>query len=798
MHHIETEFIAVGSKRVIRFVFLLVVFWGVALGCSVSSADDYLEKVQPLLQQYCYDCHGYGGDEGGLALDEHEETSDVILQRDQWLAVWKNLRAQTMPPSTEEHPTDEERQVITGWIEQSVFRLDANNPDPGRVTVRRLNQREYQNTIKDIFDVDFDATAAFPTDDTGYGFDTIGDTLTVSPFLLEEYLKAAKAIVGKVVVSPNPQIPTKKIEAWQFKGGNLDPYQLKFAKPAKIAFSDSVGHSGEYELTVSLWVRGSAEATNNTAELVLYVNGKEQGRKPIGWDQSLIEMPVKVPLESGDIKYELELVPGEPPGDGEAPLFASISALKVHGPLDGSHNEVQKEYYKVFFDGLPDQSPEKRTRYAKKILRHFAKLAFRRPVTTGYINRLVRLADVNNSKSGSFEDGIARALTVILASPRFIYRSELQPKPNDPGHVVELKEHELASRLSYFLWSSVPDDGLYELASKKRLRKSLRKEVDRMLDDWRSRRLFDDFVGQWLQTDDVYDMDVSVRRIKRADGIPRSEANFGGDIRYAMIEETRHFVEHVFRKDRPLTELVDADYTFLNRNLAEYYGVESESENDSDFAKTTVPAESNRGGLLGQGSILLVTSNPTRTSPVKRGLFILENLLGTPAPPAPPDVPELEEERRGEHKLTMREQMEKHREDPLCASCHARMDPIGLALENFNAIGYWRDEQGDKPIDTAGTLMTGESFESVAELKKVLANDRKRDIIRCVAEKMMTYALGRGLEYYDVPTIDRITDELLKSKNGGTGRELIYAIVESVAFQQRRGDGHPLNQAKQK
>ena len=483
--------------------FLWAVISALLVLCAHATADEYLGKVQPLLERYCYDCHGNGGDEGGLELDEYEKTSKVVAQREKWLAVWKNLRAQTMPPSTEEHPTGAERQVITKWIEEQVFHLDAAQPDPGRVTVRRLNQREYRNTIKDIFDIDFKVRQAFPADDTGYGFDTIGDTLTVSPFLLEEYLKAAKSIVDEVVVSPQPQIPEKKISAWEFKGEDSDPYHLKFAHQAKVGFNQSTSHPGEYEHRVTLWVRGSAKATNNTADLVLHVNGEERARKPLGWDQSLIEFSVNASLDEGDTKYELELVPREPPGEGEAALYAEISALEVRGPLDGSHNAIQEEYYKIFFDGLPDQSRVKRTRYARKILRHFANRAFRRPVARDYLNRLVRLADVNNKESGSFEDGIARALTVVLSSPRFIYRSELQPKPDDPGQVVDLDEYELASRLSYFLWSSVPDDELFELAGKKRLRKSLRKEVDRMLHDWRGRRLFEDFVGQWLKTDDV-------------------------------------------------------------------------------------------------------------------------------------------------------------------------------------------------------------------------------------------------------------------------------------------------------
>ena len=766
---------------------------------NFTYGDEYEGKVRPLLEQYCYDCHGYGGEEGGMALDEHQATADVLLQRDKWLAVWRNLRAQTMPPSTEAIPTEEERQAINKWIEQSVFRLDPKRPDPGRVTVRRLNRREYKNTIRDLFDYDFDTEKHFPPDDTGYGFDTVGDTLTVSSYLLEEYLKAAESIVESLVVSPEPKTPKEKIEAWRFKGEDADPYEMKFANESEVRYTHPVKSAGEYAFNVRLFVRGSAEATDNTAELAMYVNGEERVRKPLGWDQSLINVPAKFRLPNSNAEISLKLIPKQPPGEGESPLYMSLQDVVVEGPLDGSQNKVQDAYYRIFFDGLPDADRSNRTKYASKILNHFGRRAFRQPLSKSYLKRLMKLADVNRRengkiKDGAFEEGVARALTAVLASPRFIFRSELQPKPNEPGRVVKLNEFELASRISYFLWSSLPDDELFQLAQQKQLRANLREQVDRMLEDWRSERFFEDFVGQWLQTNNVWDVDISERRILRADGLSRDDYDFNWQVRHAMIRETTEFVSHIFKDDRPLSELLDADYTFLNRRLADFYKLDvKEKVAKDDFAKVKIPGGVPRGGLLTHGSILLVTSNPTRTSPVKRGLFVLENLLGTPAPPAPPDVPELEET-KSEHAKTMREQMQRHREDPLCASCHARMDPIGLALENFNAMGLWRDQQGGQPIDTSGRLMTGEKFESVAELKTILATSRKRDFVRCVAEKLLTYALGRGLEYYDMPTIDGITDRMIDDDGTiRTGKDLIHEIVASVPFQKRRGDGHPLS-----
>ena len=765
---------------------------------NATWADEYQEFVQPILEQYCYDCHGYGGEEGGLALDGAMVEESGQRHREQWLAVWKNLRAQTMPPSTEDLPSAAERGRVANWIETTVFRLDPEHPDPGRVTVRRLNRREYRNTIHDLFDIEFDTDKYFPADDTGYGFDTVGDALTVSNYLLEEYLNAAEMIVSRLVVSAKPQIPTTKISAWQFRGDDVDPYELKFANPARVRFLHKAEHAGRFGFTVELFVRGSEEATENTAELVLYVNGEEKNRKLLGWDQTLIKIPLETELAAGDVEIEIALIPHDPPGEDESPLYASLQNVQVRGPLDGSQNRLQDEYYKIFFDGVPDSHPQNRTKYATKIFKHFGARAFRRPLAKGYLNRLLKLADVNQRANGqllvnAFEQGITRGLIAILASPNFIYRAELQPNPDDPDHVVPLDEFALASRLSYLLWSSCPDDQLLQRAHQGELRRGISEEVDRMLDDWRSSRFFEDFVGQWLQTNSVWETDISERRVLRAEGRLEKDYDFGWKTRHAMIEETRQFVAHVFKHDRPLTELITADYTFLNKRLAKYYGVDArQTKFDGDeLTRVSIPEGSPRGGLLTHGSFLLVTSNPTRTSPVKRGLFVLDNLLGTPAPPAPPDVPELEEGRRAQGK-TMREQMEEHREDPLCASCHARMDPIGLALENFNAMGLWRDSQRDKPIDTAGRLMTGESFDSVAELKQILATSRKQDFVRCVTEKLLTYALGRGLEYYDMPTVDSITERMV-DENGkvGTGKQLILEIVQSVPFQMRRGDGHP-------
>ena len=385
-----------------------------------------------------------------------------------------------------------------------------------------------------------------------------------------------------------------------------------------------------------------------------------------------------------------------------------------------------------------------------------------------------------------FEDGIAHAATAILASPRFLFRAETQPEPDNPGKIVPLDEYALASRLSYFLWSSLPDAELLELAEKRELRANLKEQVDRMLADPKATRFVENFVGQWLQTRDVEGINIDPRRVLGIRDLSESFKVFGARQRRAMRLETEMLFSHLLKENRSSLELFTADYTFLNESLAKFYGIPDVK--GEIMQRVSLPPDSHRGGVLTHGSLLVVTSNPTRTSPVKRGLFVLDNFLGTPAPPAPPNVPTLEEAKKGGKKnMTMRETMIIHREKALCASCHARMDPLGLALENFNAVGMYRAEENGQPIDTAGKLITGETFSTVGELSKILATSRREDFYRCITSKMLTFAIGRGTEYYDAPTIDRIVADL--EKDGGKLRTVIHGIVNSAPFQKRRGDG---------
>ncbi|MGC6566813.1 MAG: DUF1592 domain-containing protein [Akkermansiaceae bacterium] len=755
--------------------------------------SDFKKKIEPLLQDYCYDCHGDGADKGDFTLDEFDSSSKLLEDKKVWLRIWENLRTEMMPPSKKKNqPSTEERKLMVSWIEEKIFALDPDNPDPGRVTIRRMNREEYQNTINDVVGVTYSANDNFPADDTGFGFDTIGDVLTISPLLMEKYLAAAEEIAWLALPADAGKPKPLDIDAGSFRDrtGRQTGRFMEANAAQTVVAKRHLKTTGEYEIEVAYSLQSEGgRPRNQTAKWQMAVDGKllhefefnsnKGGRK---------QFSKKVELPKGEHRFELTIVPGEQgEGNGTAGVRVDRFRLKRLG-ADGSWDLFPDSYQRIFVDGLPPAGDEARNAYMRKIVDHFAARAFRRPPRQKLVDQLTALALAKTKEDGAkFVDGVRLAVTATLTSPSFLFRSEVQAEPDNPGQVVLLDEYALASRLSYFLWSSAPDETLLELAEKKQLRNNLRQQVDRMLADKRSDRMVRNFVGQWLQARDLPGLSIDARRILRERSSRNAARIFNSGTRRDMKTETEEFFRHIVVENRPLLELLDADYSFLNENLAKFYGIPNVRGNN--FRKVTFDERAKgRGGLLGQGTFLIVTSQSTRTSPVKRGLFVLDNILGTPAPPAPPDVPELEEVEKQLHEgATMRQLMEVHREKALCASCHERMDPIGLALENFNALGQWRDQEDGKPIDSAGKLVTGEEFNNVMELKTILATSRKQDFYRCLTEKLLTYALGRGVEYYDAPTVDAIMAQLVKE--GGGMKDLVYAVTESVPFQKRRGDG---------
>jgi hypothetical protein len=665
-----------------HFVFLLILV--VLAGASIAQESvkpstapvlkteklTFAGNVKPLLEEYCYDCHGGGAKKGGFALDIYPDEAALVKDRKTWDHVLNNVRNRVMPPEKKPQPTDAQRDLIAAWIESEVFKIDCNHPDPGRVTIRRLNRAEYNNTIRDLVGVNFQAAADLPADDSGYGFDNIGDVLSLPPVLLEKYLAAAEKILNAAIVS-----------------------------------NDSAG----------------SQAGKSVPTL----------QKPAG--------------------------EGEPKAEMKSPANADPSALP--------------ESHKRIFVRQP--TPETKKEVAREIIANFGKRAYRRPVTTGELERLVKLFEMGDRDGENFEKSVKLALEAVLVSPHFLFRGELQPDPDNSQSVHPISEFSLASRLSYFLWSSMPDDELLAQAERETLRKNLEAQVRRMLKDPKARALVDNFAGQWLQIRDL--------QLVRPDWEEFPE--FDKPLRVAMQKETELFFEHILREDRSVLDFLDGDYTFVNERLARHYGFPNVK--GDEFQRVSLKGTP-RGGVFTQASILTITSNPTRTSPVKRGKWVLENLLGTPPPPPPPEVPELSEKKDAVLSGSLRQRMEQHREKPMCASCHARMDPIGFGLENFNAIGEWRGQDGKFPIDPSGQLVSGESFKGPAELRSVLLAKKKEEFVRCLAEKVLTYALGRGLEYYDKCAVNSIAKGL--AENHYTFSALVLEVVKSVPFQMRRGE----------
>jgi Protein of unknown function (DUF1592)/Protein of unknown function (DUF1588)/Protein of unknown function (DUF1587)/Protein of unknown function (DUF1585)/Protein of unknown function (DUF1595)/Planctomycete cytochrome C len=774
---------------------LPALFSAILLANPVLADEEAFAKIEPLLSAYCYDCHGDGASKGDFAMDDYKSVSEHLENFDVWFEIWKNTRSHLMPPSDKKQPSSEEIHQILAFIENRVFKIDRQNPDPGRVTIRRLNREEYRYSIKDLLKIDFPVYDVLPADDTGYGFDTIGDVLSISPLLMEKYLEAAALIVETAVPTEGPGIVEWWFDGEKFKdqrNGDWGADWMPFDHPRKMQSNEYVNYDGEYEVMVDFRIRGSNEASSNTVTLKLGVGDQELAERKLGWDNSeRITLKAKATLKKGkDAPFWFATETGDPPQKGENKLAVEVQSLRIRGPLDGSRKDYPWNARHLFSEGPPSTDETKRDPYRESILRKVATRAFRRPVDDQTVARLVALArQVDMQPTNTFEDGIAEAITAILVSPRFLLRAEVQPEPNNPGKVVPVDEFALASRLSYFLWSSLPDEELLKLAGENKLRANLRPQMDRMLKDDKSKRFVTNFVGQWLQARDVETLPFDERRLLQERDLEEARKKFNGRLRQSMRLESELFFSHILREKRPAAELLTANYTYLNDTLADWYKIDGIK--GSQMRKVDLPANSHRGGILTQGTFHLVTSNPTRTSPVKRGLFVLENFLATPAPPAVPDVPPLEESARGANKdLPLRDVLKIHAEQKLCASCHMRMDPIGLALENFNAIGVWRDTEKGHPIDASGQLMTGETFNNARELGNILATARKEDFHRAVTEKLLTYAVGRGIEYYDAPTIDKIVIDA--ESKGGTLLEILYGVVESAPFQKRRGDGATL------
>lgn len=737
-----------------------------------EDSANFAKDVLPFLAKHCYHCHGNGKKKGEVALDRFRDDASLKQDRPVWDKVLKMIRGGEMPPPERPRPQAAEVERALGALDSVLARLDCSGPrNVGRVTVRRLNRVEYNNTIRDLLGVDFQPAAGFPNDDVGYGFDNIGDVLTLSPLLFEKYLGAAEHVLEQVVINVNPPKPTTE------RLGGLRVSRDAGETRRGLAYLHSKGS-----------INGESHFEEGDYIIRIEAYGQQVGDEPvkaalrIGFGNTLKEFEIKanaeVPvtleaktrLRSGTSRISLSFL--NPYQDEEIEDAEKrqrrlyVRGLIVDGPYNAPPPPVP-EAQRRLVTHRPDVPPREA---AREIVARFATRAFRRPVQAAEVDRLLRLYDQAEKHGERFEGRIRTALQGILVSPHFLFRVELDPAGAKPGQAYPINEYELAARLSYFLWSTMPDDELTALAAKGGLRKNLAAQLQRMVKDQKSASFVQNFAGQWLL----------LRNLPNVSPDAKVFPTFDPELRSAMARETELFFQALLREDRSILDFIDADFSFINERLAKHYGIEGVK--GKGFQRVKLPA--NRGGILTHASILTVTSNPGRTSPVKRGKWVLEQILNSPPPPPPPDVPDLSEEKQLMGSL--RKVMEMHRENAVCASCHNRMDPIGFAFENFDAIGAWRDKDGKFAIDPSGVLPDGRTFQGPAELKLIL-KEKKEMFGRCLAEKMLTYGLGRGLEYYDKCALDKIVAAL--NKNNYRFSTLLLEVVQSEPFQMRMAVG---------
>ena len=873
----------------------------------------YKREVLPVLNEYCYDCHGDGTSKGDLALDKFKSYTEMLQDRKFWDGVREHVVTHVMPPDKKPKPTQPQRDTIIRWIDDAVMAVDPDRPDPGHITLRRLNKAEYNNTIRDIFQTELRPANSFPSDDSGYGFDNIGDVLSLSPMLMEKYLRAAHAVVQDSVWSkPADRLVIEKHGGqfrategntqdkenvrWFYSNGAAEawiemPWEGKVRCTLRLCATRGGDPKAKYEFLIDGQVLRQGEVTEqfdpgapndhweritwdqqlpkgNHKFTVRYVNHADNGaaapdrtQRHLAMESFMIRGPLNFrPLRSSPfVSYLFDYQPFEPmafvfsgedfdlgkgvvefdndhafmatdgfikrsvgiPQDGRyrirvkvRPEQAGKENVKLGfklGTVDLGTREVKGKTHEVQFvtldaemkkgdqdfqiafvnDFYDEKSKADRNvgiervviegplgaqdglsaEQWNKVVQHMGLRLFRRPLQDGEAEKMLGVIKQSLADGASNTEAIGVLTEGMLCSSKFLFRGGVQAVGAVEKGTVLIDEFSLASRLSYFLWSSCPDDELIKLASRGELRKNLAAQVKRMLGDWKARALTENFAGQWLQLRDVGLIGPDSRKFPE----------FTGRLAYDMKRESEMFFEYILKDNRNVLEFLDSDYTFLNERLAKFYGINGVK--GSDFKKVSL-AGTPRGGILTQGSILALTSHPTRTSPVKRGKFVLENILGTPPPPPPQNVPPLDGKRGEILRGTLRQRMEKHRSDPTCAACHAFLDPVGFAFEHFDAIGKWRDKDNNENIDATGQLVTGEPFDGAESIRKLFVKVRAHDFTRSLTENVLVYALGRGLDYNDKP----FKDEIIKraEQNGYKFQEILIAVTESIPFQRIR------------
>ena len=831
--------------------FLGIAAWLVSTEAAAQApakTDQFQTKVQPFLAKNCYGCHNTKVRVADLDVQAYKSPASVLDDRDRWEHILEKIETQQMPPKGSPQPDPADRKAVTAWIQSQFDHADATaKPNPGRVTARRLNRAEYNNTVRDLLGVDLKPADDFPADDSGYGFDNIGDALSLSPVLMEKYLSAAERVTRTAIFGPEAPQPTVIRHQPPYRlgldGGDntrtlaLLPYTITNYDLTGLSMPSALHTTHRFPVTADYIFRVSPEGNrprpSDPFKVAIWIDGKQETTlefeaSSIGTGMEGLDKEVQIRVTAGDhtiavsplrifeglpAKYgglnptakketEADTRPfTPPPPDPNAtpeekaeyarrlanfanrprrperpPTVADISFrvnfVEVKGPFNPDTKPSIESRKKVFVCG--HLTGQHGATCARTILTSFARKAYRRNPTQQEISKLLKIVADDRKAGDSFEEAIAIGIQAVLVSPNFLFRVEKDPAAPAPATTSSdrtVSQFELATRLAYFLWSTTPDDELLRLANQGALRRPgvMEAQVRRMLKDPRSHALIENFGGQWLQFRALESAKPDVNRFP----------HFDNYVRTSMQKETELLFRHIIDQDRPLTDFLNAKYTFLNQRLAEFYGIKGVS--GPEFRKVDLTG-TNRAGVVTHGSVLTVSSYSNRTSVVLRGKYILENILNAPVPPPPPNVPALDETATGEKK-SMREQMEEHRKNPVCASCHSRMDPLGFGLENFDAVGAWRSEDGKFPIDNSGTLPDGRSFKGPADLIGILTAE-KDAFTRGIADKMLTYALGRGLERFDRPVVKQISKTV--AANDYRFSSLVLQIVNSLPFQKTR------------
>jgi len=768
-------------------------------------------SVEPraMLDKYCVTCHNQRLRTASLTLDTMN-LDRVGDNAETWEKVLRKLHGGMMPPQGMPRPDDATVTKFTGWLETSLDRAAASHPEPGRSTLHRLNRTEYGNAIHDLLDLDIDATSYLPADDEANGFDNIADVLRFSPSLLDQYLSASDKISSLAVGDPSITPISQVFRAAPDLDQEHHIEGLPLGTRGGILIHYNFPLDGEYDFRVFLLqnIVGYLTGLEYPHQLEISIDGQRVFLAQVGGEEDNkmsdanlgvakdtidARLRTRIPVKAGPRTVVVTFLRrNAAPSDEPLQPFTRdhdlqnmngiplIDRMQITGPFNPTGSGDTPSRHRIFSCHPANSAAE--LPCARQILTSLARRAYRRPVTGADLETLLSFYQSARNKK-NFEAGIQNALRLILTDPKFLFRTETDSPNAAPGSIHPISDVELASRLSFFLWSTIPDDQLITVASQGKLRDPavLEQQVKRMLADDRSEALVKNFAGQWLL----------LRNLPNVQPDPNEFPNFDDNLRQAFRRETEMFFESVMREDRSVLDLLNADYTFVNERLAKHYGIPGIYGSQFRRVKLTGEVGEERRGLLGQGSILTVTSEANRTSPVKRGKFILENIFGTPPPSPPPNVPPLKEN-DGAQAMSVRARMELHRKNPPCAGCHAVMDPLGFSLENFDGIGEWRTKEPGGAVDPSGQLADGTKVDGPVALRNAIMRHPEQ-FVRTLTEKLMTYGLGRGLEYYDMPTVRGIARDA--SRNDYRFSSIVLGIVKSTPFQMRRVQEAPVRAA---